>query len=94
MIICKLLFVDSCEKTRQQTRLRVQRYCQSKDNTATTLRVQTPHNEQMSIQQSGTPKLFNTYLYNTRTSINFVLCIGVLCIEKIVECFRGTPNCT
>jgi hypothetical protein len=38
--------------------------------------------------------LFNTCVHNTRTCVNFVLCIGVLCIEKIVECFGGTPNCT
>jgi hypothetical protein len=91
---CKLLFIGLREKTWQQTHHRVQRYHQNKDRTIATPIVQTPHNEWTSIRQSGTPKLYNTCLHSTRTCVNFVLCIGVLCIKKIVECFRGTPNCT
>jgi hypothetical protein len=50
------------EKARQQTRLRVQRYCQNKDCTTASPIVQTPHNEGMITQQSGIPNLFNTFI--------------------------------
>jgi hypothetical protein len=75
-----VFFVGLHEKTQQQTHLRVQRYHQNKDRTASPF-VQTPHNEGTSTQQSGTPDLFNTCVQPIRTRVNFVLCI-VFYVQK------------
>jgi hypothetical protein len=61
------VFVGLREKTRQETRLRVQHYLQNKDRTTASLIVQTPHNEGKITQQSGTPNLFDTSIQPTPT---------------------------
>jgi hypothetical protein len=83
-----------CEKTRQQTRLRVQHYHQTKDHNITAPFVKTTHNDWTSFQQPGTTNLLNTCLHSERTKVNFAWCIDILCSNTFVEGLETTPNCT